>query len=297
MDFRQISAFQAVMIAGTTTLAAERLNISQPAVSRLLIELERSIQLKLFIRKKGGRLQPTPEAEIFFKEVEHSLSGLEKLKQAALDIRNFGTGRIRIACLPALAMGFLPKVIKKFRLEYPNVSVSLQTRSSSTIRHWAGRQQVDFGLATPEGSVPGVQGELFARTPGVCVMPKGHPLAQKKTIEPNDLEGLPFISLALEDKSRFRIDQVFEKASVKRQMLIETQYSATICGLILEGLGVSIMSRFTVHDFEDRGITARPFSPPIHFEYMIYVPRHRPMSALTKTFIRIMKEYRDQFLT
>lgn len=296
MNLRQISAFHAVMVAGTVTHAAERLNISQPAVSRLIAELERSTQLKLFIRRKGGRLQPTMEAETFFREVEHSFTGLEKLKQAALDIRNFGTGYVRIACLPALAMGFIPKVVKRFCAAYPNVSVSLQTRSSSTVRHWVVGQQVDFGLATPVGKVSGARGELFARTAGVCVMPKGHPLADKRVIEPRDLEGQPFISLALEDRTRFRVDRVFESAGVKRQMFVETQYAATICGMILEGMGVSIVSRFTAHDFEDRGIVARPFSPSIPIEYMMYMPDHRPVSRLTEAFVRIMTAYRDEFL-
>ncbi|MEO3430555.1 LysR substrate-binding domain-containing protein [Pelagibius sp. CAU 1746] len=296
MNLRQIDAFRAVMIAGSVTHAAERLNVSQPAISRLIAELERSTDLTLFVRRRGGRLQPTAEAETFFREVEHSFTGLEKLRQSARDIRNFGSGYIRIACLPALAMGFIPKVIKRFRADYPKVSVSLQTRSSSTVRHWVGAQRIDFGLASPGPEAPGARSELFARVPGVCVMPEGHALARKAVIRPEDLEDLPFISLALEDRTRVLIDQLFEEAGVKRQSFIDTQYAATICGLVLEGAGISIISRFTARDFEDRGIVARPFSPSIHIDYNLYVPQHRPLSQIATSFIEVMNLCRDDFL-
>ena len=66
--------------------------------------------------------------------------------------------------------------------------------------------------------------------------------------------------------------------------------------MVLEGLGVSIMSRFTAHDFADRGVAARPFSPEIYMDYMMYVPRHRPMSRLATAFVQTMNAYRDEFL-
>ena len=113
INHRQLEAFRAVMEAGTVTVAAERLYITQPAVSRLIQDLESALALTLFERRRG-RLAPTVEAQALYEEVERSFSGLDKIAQAAADIRSLSRGTLRIAAMPALALGFLPRTIKKF---------------------------------------------------------------------------------------------------------------------------------------------------------------------------------------
>ena len=216
MNLRQLEAFRAVMMTGSVTNAATSLYLSQPAVSRLIADLERSVGFKLFERVKGSTPLPTPEAEAFLQEVERSFLGLQVLKQAATDIRNFRTGQLRIACLPALATGFVPDVIKIFRQTNPAVRVQLQTRSSSTVRLWVAAQQFDLGLATPGGEVQGVTAESFMASRGVCVLPANHSLASLETIRPEDLRGEPFISLALEDPARPKVDRIFDYMEIGR---------------------------------------------------------------------------------
>jgi len=295
MNLRQLDAFRAVMMTGSVTNAAEFLNVSQPAVSRLIADLERAIDFSLFVREKGCALAPTPEAESFFQEVDRNFAGLDALKRAADDIRNFRSGQLRIASLPALAMGFLPSVIQKFHEQHPSVTVQLQTRSSSTVRQWVAAQQFDLGLARP-GEYPGVEARLFASVPGVCVFSPGHHFAALDVIKPNDFEGEPFVSLSLEDLSRARIDRVFEKAGVSRKVVVETQYAATICGLVLKGVGVSIINPITAMDFIDRHLEARRFEPEVQFEYMLFLPKHKPLSRLAKSFLEILEETRDEAL-
>src|SRR3546814_18472765 len=90
-------------------------------------------------------------------------------------------------------------------------------------------QQFDIGLATPARELPGIRMERFLRCPGACVLPAGHRLAVKDVIRPADLEGEPFISLALADGVRHPLDRIFEDAGVHRAMVIETQYALTLC--------------------------------------------------------------------
>lgn len=156
MNLRQLEAFRAVMLSGSVTQAAASLHISQPAVSKLVADLEHQVGFRLFVRSKGVALTITPEADIFFHEVERSFAGIAVLKRAAADIRNTSTGMLRIAALPALAVSFLPAVIAVFRKRHPGVSIQLQTRSSSTVRQWIANQQFDVGLATPAREVAGI---------------------------------------------------------------------------------------------------------------------------------------------
>src|SRR3546814_2993537 len=133
------------------------------------------------------------------------------------------TGTLRIAALPALAVVFLVRVFAAVRETQPGVTVQRQTRSSSTVRQWMANQQFDIGLATPARELPGIRMERFLRCPGACVLPAGHRLAVKDVIRPADLEGEPFISLALEDGVRHRIDRIFEDAGRSEEHTSELQ--------------------------------------------------------------------------
>ena len=88
MNLRQLEAFAAVMKTGSITQAAQSMHLSQPAVSKLIGDLEHALGFDLFIRARGSALTVTPEAEYFFHEVERSFIGIDALKQAARDIRN-----------------------------------------------------------------------------------------------------------------------------------------------------------------------------------------------------------------
>jgi DNA-binding transcriptional LysR family regulator len=295
LGFRQVEAFRAVMRTGSMTEAANVLGTSQPGVSRLIAQLEASTKLKLFSRG-GGRLEPTAEAVAFNIEVERSFSGLQVLEQAACDIRNFGTGHLRIACLPALALGFMPRVIKRFADSYPDIRISLQARSSSTVYEWTASQQCDFGVAARGPDFRGVEAKVFMSTAGICVLPARHRLAGHKVIHPTDLAGERFISLGLSDTTRAKIDTVFAEANVQRLTTFETQYAATICAAVIEGLGVSIVHQFTAPDFLSRGIVVKPFKPEIQIDDMLLFPANKSPSRLTEKFIEAMESCRDEQL-
>src|SRR5206468_723883 len=88
MNLRQIEAFRAVMHLGTTVQAAAFLHVSQPAVSRMIRQLEDATRLRLFKREKS-RLRPTPEATALFREVERAFVGLDSLRRVAENLRDF----------------------------------------------------------------------------------------------------------------------------------------------------------------------------------------------------------------
>ena len=95
MNFRQLEAFRAVMSHGTVTQAAESMNVSQPAVTRLIMDFESSLGVSLFHRERG-RLKPTAEAHLLFRESDMAFSGLARLREAAMVMKEIRRGRIRM---------------------------------------------------------------------------------------------------------------------------------------------------------------------------------------------------------
>jgi len=286
MTFRQLEAFRATMDCETTTQAAKVMGISQPAVSRLLAEIEHAVRLKLFDRKKG-RIRPTAEAYMFYEEVKRSFTGLDRLHFAAENIRSFSSGTLRIASLPALGHAFLPRVISAFRQQYPDMSVLLSVRSSEAVKDLVVSGQFDLGFAADEISVTGVRSELFTAPEAVCVVPKNHPLATRAQIGPADLSGLPFIALASEDAARARIDAEFEKRGIRRSYVVETQYSLTICNLVRNGVGVGLVNPLTLEGLDKGGIVTIPFRPCITFRTLQIMPPHGRLSLAARAFIEI----------
>ena len=288
LSFRQVEAFRAVMIAGTTTAAADMLFISQPAVSRLLSDFEDSVKVPLFERQKK-RLVPTPEALILFDEIERSFVGIEKLARTAEELREFHRGTLRIACMPTMAQELLPRVAHEFQQKNKGVSMTLQVRSSQQVADWIATQHFDIGISAIKVSDPAIKVEPLAQTQLVCILPPGHKLKDRDEIHPQDLEDELFISLGTEQSIRYKVDDVFEHADVNRKMLLDTQVSHVACSYVLEGSGVSLVDPVTAISYIDRGLIIKPFKPEIRFRYNIIYPATRSISRLSLEFSKLLK--------
>ncbi|RRJ82866.1 LysR substrate-binding domain-containing protein [Aestuariirhabdus litorea] len=289
ISFRQVEAFRAVMIAGTTTGAAEILYISQPAVSRLLSDFEESVGVQLFERQKK-RLIPTPEATILFEEVEKSFVGMEKLARTAEELKVFHRGTLRIVCMPALAQDFLPGVVSEFMADHEGVAITLQVRSSQQVADWIANQHFDIGISAIKVSDPAIEVRSLASSSLLCVLPPAHRLADKALILPEDLEGEQFVSLGTEQSVRYKVDEVFDKAGVQRKLLFDTQVSHVACAYVLAGGGVSLVDPATAIHYAKLGLIVKPFEPAITFNYNILYPVTRSQSQLGKEFTQLLRQ-------
>lgn len=113
LNLRQIEAFKAVMELGTISRAAETLNISQPAMSKLVAHLEADTGLRLFDRVKG-RLAPTEHATRLHEEVGRIFSGVRQVESAIDALRRETQRRLMIGAMPALAGSFIQRATTSF---------------------------------------------------------------------------------------------------------------------------------------------------------------------------------------
>ncbi|NVK40356.1 MAG: LysR family transcriptional regulator [Oceanospirillaceae bacterium] len=290
LTYRQIEAFRAVMISGTTSGAANILCISQPAVSRLLSDFEDTVGVNMFERHKK-RLVPTPEARFFYEEVERAFVSLEQLSRAAEELRGFHLGSLRIGSMPAVAVEFLPTLLRRFSDEHAGVSLTLQVRSTQQVADLVASQHFDLGVISGiHLTDPAIEAETLADSRMVCVLPPGHRLGVRDSVTPGDLEGEVFVSLGTEQDLRYKIDNVFEQAGVSRQLLIDTQLHYAACSFVLAGSGVSIVDPITAQHYAKLGLVVKRFEPRIDYRYSIIFPRHRSRSGLTKAFVALLQE-------
>ena len=289
MTLRQLEAFCAVVVGGSVSRAAERMAISQPAVSRLVADLEQAVGFKLFDRAR--RFQLSPEGKLLYSEVERAFVGVEQIARRAEDIRYFRSGHLRIAASPALSLGLLPLVLKDFRAAFPAVTISAQVRSSQSVAEWAATGQIDLGLAAPPIHQIGALINPFESIAALCILPLKHALAERKTITPALLAQEQVISLGPDSLLRTKIDQVFASAGLTVRSSIETTMSAHAAALVSQGLGVALIDPFTALSFRGVDLVVKPFLPVVSYDFVTVMPEQTGQSHLAQQFARLVAKH------
>lgn len=290
---REIEVFAAIMMHGTATRAAEALELTQPAVSKSLARFQKKAGFEVF-KKHRQRLVPTQEAHMLYAEVQRVYESTRQISRTARDIRNLQNGRLSICSLPAIGLIVLPGIVARFSETYPDLPVSIDIRSSATVIEWAGRRQIDLGIAaTSTIENPSITRRVLASTKAVCIMPKGHPLSKLDRVRPQDMNGTRFISLGSSDPLRLQIDKACEEAGVKRELHIECTLASACIDFVAQGAGIGIVddiSAWTRRDIVD----IRPFSPDLQIELSLYRPWGTQQtavgSAFTEHLIRQIRE-------
>ena len=271
LTHRQLSVFRAIMLHSNLSRAAEATQSSQPTLSRELARLEYLLGFDLFDRVRG-RLRPTARAMALMQEVERSFIGLEQITARAQELRTLSTGRLRVACLPALAHALLPQVLQEFQKHLPRASVSVVPLESPWLEQALSEQRFDVGLSETSEPPSGVALHPLLQVNEVAVLPAGHHLCKKAVLTPADFADERFVSLAEGDPYRQAIDFMFAQAGVERACLLDTASAVAVCALVQQGLGVAIVNPLTAAAFESARLVVRPLSVAIPFRVSVLLP-------------------------
>ena len=293
ITIRQIEALRAVVEAGTIVKAARGLGVSQPAVSRLISDLEAEVGYKLF--KRGhGRLARTAEGESLYGVVRRAFVGLEQIEFAARSIGGAQTGNLRIVAMQNVADRFLLDVLCAFAPEHPDVFVTLEICAQMQVLDLLVSQQYDIGFVMHPCDDSAVRATRFFVEDAVCVLPQNHPLARRHIIRVEDLDGQDFINFPRGTEFRNRIEDVFAEAGIKQRNKVEARTNRAIYRLVAAGFGLSIVALTTSEDARQQGFALRPLSPAIPIEINMTFPARRFVSNLTEHFAEFACDYRDR---
>lgn len=293
LNLRQVEAFRAVMMAGQITAAAELLSITQPAVSRLIRDFEHATRLRLFERR-GNQITPTPEAIALWQEVDRSFVGLRRIATVADEISRHAAGTLRIAAMPALASGIMPRFLGRFLRDKPNLRVALNGMPSTMVIEAVAGGQAEIGYADGTLGLPG-----FAISPrslaAVVAMPADHPLAARGVIHPEDLTGERMITL--EPGTIFAMRVEVALIGIARQTSIETRLSHTALSLVSEGAGIAIIDPSSAAEFTGRGIVTRPFATFIEAGFLTIRSASQSQSDLIDCFQAEFGRFHDDLVS
>jgi DNA-binding transcriptional LysR family regulator len=254
-------------------------------VTRLIADLEQRIAIPLF-KRANGRLVPTPEAALLFEDVHQSLMAIERIANAASNIKALKLAHLRIAAAPAMALSFLPRTIASFTSEHPETLVSLETHATPTVLDMVQSGRCDLGFAMlnmRKTRHPNSEILLSARMVGV--VPTHHRLAGRKVLHPEDFEGESFVAPTALMEARTRIDALMLSHGVSRRINVETQFSSAIVKLVEAGAGIALVEPLTASAYSGGLLKFIPFEPEIVSEYSILISPRMSSTLILKPFI------------
>lgn len=261
MRARQLEVFVAVMRAGSITAAARMLNISQPALSQILLHAEDELGFPLFTREKG-RLFPTPEALEILPDAERLFGGLEGLRRKTADLRLGRAGLVRIAASPPPAMSFLPGVLSDYRAAHPDILVRAHVAPVSTLIAMLRSGDAALALALDDDMPPDIAVEPLGRTRFSCLLPQDNALSQREMLSLADLQDHPLISYRGATRPHHELSQAARAQGLRFEPQLEIDMSITAVGFVQAGLGIAVVDSLLPWA-QFSGICARPLADDV----------------------------------
>lgn len=282
-SIREYEVLRAVITSGTATAAAHRLGISQPAVSKLLAQLEANVGVMLFERR-GGRLRPTAEAVRLNGHLDRLFDALTYLDST--DPSDPARQPLRLAAPPTLGHRFVANLVASFMQNNPGQVVSLETCTSNGLLSRLVDDTIDLGVTLAEQTHSAMELIPFHQTPAVCVMARDHPLAQNDVITPELLHGQNHIALMRRHMVRTRLDQVFAQAGVRPNVVAEVATGVSAITLVRAGVGVTVICPFPLLRQQEPDLAIRPFKPEFVYRASFAVSTVRPLTRPARAFMR-----------
>jgi DNA-binding transcriptional LysR family regulator len=288
MNYRQLEVFRAVMQTGSVTAAARALNLSQPAVTKILQHAEDQLRFPLFHRIKG-RLVPTAEAQTLFPDVERVFDDLRGVRQMVDSLQATRTGSLSIVTIPTLGEAALPKAIAAFLETRPDVRLEFEVRSRRDIIQRIATQRAELGFAFLAEAHANVVSSPLCAGRVACIVPSDDPLASRPVIRPADLAGRRMVAYSETQGLRPILDAMLGAAKVRPKSVIEVGWVANAWALVDKGVGVALVDDFSQLGALYPGVVMSPFEPELSITAEILHPRSKPLSRLAAEFVKVAR--------
>ncbi|MBS0506061.1 MAG: LysR family transcriptional regulator [Proteobacteria bacterium] len=292
MRLRHIEVFNAVMLTGSVSAAARLINVTQPAVSRILAHAELQLGFALFQRVKG-RLVPTQEAQTLYPHVQQLFAQLDEVQRLAAGLKHQQRqDELRILTVFALSVEVLPRALGAFRAQYPGVAVSIEALHSPQIVAALVRQEADLGFVFTAAAHPALLQEHLADAHMLCVAPRGMlpvALVQSGQVALADLAGRPLVRLAANDPIGTLVGHACRQADVALQALYTVQTYHAALALAQHGHAVALVDACTAASADRARVDVLAVQPPIAVPVQALRPAQRPASLPAEALTRCMR--------
>jgi DNA-binding transcriptional LysR family regulator len=239
---RQLRTFLAVADNGSFSIAAERLFVTQPAVSKQIKELEERVGAPLFDR--GGRLGLT-EAGYTLLERAHQAHELIEALESVLEEVGDARGHLELGASSVWEY-ILPPLMGQFQSQHPEVDMGLKVSNSEQIAGLVSRREAHLGFVGARASDKTLEAIAVAEDELLVIAPPGHPLVGGPAVSPSWLHGQVFIQRDRESATAQLSKQYFKDLGVEPKVVMELGSDEAVKAVVQQGYGLAMVSAFSV---------------------------------------------------
>lgn len=285
MRLRQIEVFHAVYANGSISAASRALNVSQPAVSKVLRHTETQLGITLFELVRG-RLVATDEAHALFREVDEVFERIASLQATAANLRNSGAGHLRIGVVPSLGLEVAPAAIAAFRSSHPGVTFDIKTLHHSEVLRALYERDCDLAIAYDLPSQPRLLCRQLTTASLVLIARPGTFPAGTDALGIADLAGREVVSVSGSGPIGDRVEAALASAQVAVQEIVSVSTYYVAAALVRSGSGTAIVDQFTARSMVSEGLERIALRPEMRFGVQAAWLEDRPPSRLGLAFIK-----------
>ena len=248
MDTQALTAFLAVAESGSFSTAAERLFLTQPAVSKRIAQLEQQLGTRLFDRV-GRRIRLTEAGEALLPRARQVLLDLEDMSRAISNLTGTVSGTLRIGTSHHIGLHRLPPVLRRFSREYPDVKLDIHFIDSEEAWEAVLHGDLEMGVVTlPPQPDPRLHSQAVWQDPLVFMAAPEHPLARLDRVTLETLTGYSAILPSPVTFTRRIVESLFEEQALTLNISMSTNYLETIHMMVSIGLGWSVLPETMLDD-------------------------------------------------
>ncbi|MDR1657441.1 MAG: LysR family transcriptional regulator [Deltaproteobacteria bacterium] len=287
MDIRVLRYFLTVAREENILRASKVLHVTQPTLSRQLMELEADLGVKLFLRGSGmRRIILTEDGMLLRKRAEEILDLVEKTELELIAPRTAISGEIHIGSGETHVISLLSNVIRSIRDEYPDITFHFFSGNADDVTERLDKGLIDFGILINSANISKYDSIRLpdADTWGL-LMPKDHPLTGKDVICASDLSGIPLIGSSQRLSSNLLTKWLKDNCEKLNFAATYTLlYNASL--LVKAGVGCALCLDRIVSTSEDSGLCFRPLEPKLEACWYIVRKRYQVFSGASGYFLK-----------
>lgn len=289
MTFTQLEIFALIAELKSFTATAEKLGISQSAVSHALKSLEQQWGVNLISRTQSD-IELTTTGQQLLTHVKELLSISNTLEKEVAAIHGLNEGTLHIGSFGASSSIYLlPEILESFRQRYPKIEIYIDEGEDKEVAQWLLERRIEVGfLIMPDerfDTFPLIEDRF------VALIPNGYPLAQQLYIDPAQLKNCPFIMTMA--GSRHQVELILKNFNVKPDIKFYVSQILSIVSMVHNQLGVSIVSDMVITKellSLYPNVVKRPFKPNLKRSIGLAVKNKKHMSPAVKAFIDVAQE-------
>jgi LysR family transcriptional regulator, carnitine catabolism transcriptional activator len=244
LPVRHIHTLVCLAETGSFRRAAERLNLSQPAVSMHIRDLEGHFGVAL-VHRTTRRVSLTAEGEALAARARRAFEELEMASQDLRDLAAVHRGRVVVACIPPMMNSVIPEVMRRLATEYPAVEIEIRDVLSRQVEQFVERGDADFGIGVRPKSAD-LNFTRLMRDYFVVAMPADHALAKRETIALDEIGKYPLVALYNDSNARQIFDSAAQRLRQPVKPRFEVVYNFSIGRIVAVGLGLGVVPRSAI---------------------------------------------------